>query len=84
MNIPEKLKLLAVEGPVHSNQRNADFYFAYAETASDIGSNPFSTVRWTCIRTDQPFPPSWKVGAEVPIVFRNLDGRKGQGVFDVA
>lgn len=81
MEIPNKLKLISVAGPVTA-KNGKEYCFANAETPSD-GVCAFSTIRWRCVRQCISLPTTWKVGAEVPVQILEFKARDGEGSFDV-
>lgn len=81
MQIPQKLKLISVRGPV-TGKNGKDYCFAQAETPSE-GISPWSSIRWECIRQCVALPSAWKVGAEVNVQILEFNAREGGGRFDV-
>lgn len=67
-----------------SATKNKTYWFAFAEIPPIpyIG-NPFSTIRLTSVR-NEPFPAQWIAGAKVRVQITNIQGKKGEGSFDVA
>lgn len=77
-----KVKLIQVQHV--RNKAGREFTFCYAETKpKQDEETPWSSIRWSCIFSDNPPPADWKAGSEVDVRQRSVDYDKGTGVFDV-
>lgn len=77
-----KLKLNLVQHV--RNKAGREFTFCFAETKPRADEDtPWSSIRWSCIFSDNPPPADWKAGSEVDVKIRSVDYEKGTGVFDV-